>query len=238
MKPFFLSTDHQAACAKELLAAMARRHPRNNFMSDQFATNLLLREGLCFSLKQVQDGMRQLQYDALGVVIKEESGKMGFLWEQTPYIAQARKQTAGESFMPTIHVDIIHIENLDAYKDPLPEHVLQLRNNCAVQVSIPKDLSKKEAKKVAHFIKALINSNTLSAGALWPFTKKRDEFEDDTEEFKGLNSNFSDDDDLDDANDLEDDDDDDRDEDFDDLDDEDNDTLEADDDKSGDKPSP
>lgn len=178
MKPFFMSTDHQVACAQELLAAMARRHPRNNFMSDQFATNLLLREGVCVSLIQVQDGMRKLQHDALGVVIEDESGKMGFLWEQAPYIAQAKKKAAGESFMPTIHVDIIHIDDLNAYQDPLPEHVLQLRDNCAVQVSIPKDLSKKEAKRVLHFMKALINSNSIASADEWPFKDTRDEFDD------------------------------------------------------------
>jgi len=185
MTTFFFATNHQAICAQALLAAMARRHPRHTFMSAQFATNLLLREGESVSLQQVEEGMYQLQREALGVVIEDASGDIGFLWEQAPCVALARKQQADKEFMPTAHVDAVQVETLSAYQDPLPEHVLQLRDNCAVRVSMPSDLDDDEFQRVAHFVMALVDSTFIVAKDSWPFPNppkkivgEEDEFDD------------------------------------------------------------
>ena len=170
MQPFFHDSNHQAACAETLLTAMACRHPRNNFMSARFATNLLLREGESVSIEQVIDGMRQLQHDALGVVVEDEFDNIGFLWEQAPCVAMARKKL-DHSFMPTVHVDTLKVNKLSAYQDPLPEHVLQLRDNCAVRVSMPTNLDDDEFQRVAHFVMALVNSNYSNFADLWPFKR-------------------------------------------------------------------
>lgn len=227
MTTFFFATNHQAICAQALLAAMARRHPRHTFMSAQFATNLLLREGESVSLQQVEEGMYQLQREALGVVIEDASGDIGFLWEQAPCVALARKQQADKEFMPTAHVDAVQVETLSAYQDPLPEHVLQLRDNCAVRVSMPSDLDDDEFQRVAHFVMALVDSNCTNFADLWPFKRTRKDSDDDGE-FKDINTNFIDDneDEFDDIDDNEE---------FDDLGDEDDQELDYIDDKEGDE---
>ena len=190
MSTFFLDTNHSAICAQALLAAMARRHPRHTFVSAQFATNLLLREGESVSLDQVEEGMHQLQRQALGVVVEDESENIGFLWEQAPCVALARKQLA-DQFMPTLHDDVVRVDTLRAYQDPLPEHVLQLRDNCAVRVSMPTDLNDDEFQRVAHFVMALVDSDYTNSAYLWPFNRTREDSADD--EFKDINANFIDD---------------------------------------------
>ena len=172
MSTFFLDTNHSAICAQALLAAMARRHPRHTFVSAQFATNLLLREGESVSLDQVEESMHQLQRQALGVVVEDESENIGFLWEQAPCVALARKQLA-DQFMPTLHDDVVRVDTLRAYQDPLPEHVLQLRDNCAVRVSMPTDLNDDEFQRVAHFVMALVDSDYITVKDSWPFPSAR-----------------------------------------------------------------
>lgn len=231
MRPFFLDTNHHADCAEALLTAMARRHPRNTFMSARFATNLLLREGECVSLEQVQEGMRQLQKEALGLVVEDQLENIGFLWEQAPCVALARKKL-DHQFMPTVHVDTLKIRTLSAYQDPMPEHVLQLRDKCAVRVSMPEDLSEDEIELVTHFVMALVDLDSDIGYRSGAFPSKRKKLEDSNifDDFRRADDGDDDDDEFghmasDDDEDL----DEDRYEDFDDLNDEDDDEQDVDD---------
>ena len=163
-------------CAQALLDAMSRRHPRNKYMSVQFATNLLLREGECYSLAQVKAGFEMMQKAALGVVVRDDNLDMGFEWEQEPCVAYARLHKTDPNFLPTIHVDELQVEDLDAYQDPLPEHVLQLRDNCVVRLSLPNDLEEGEAQKVAYFVMSLVETVFMTDKNFgWPFDNTNEE---------------------------------------------------------------
>lgn len=177
-----INTNQYPLCDKALLSAMARRHPRNTFMSAEFATDLLLREGESVSLEQVQFSMQKLQNDALGLLVKDEQDNMGFLWEQEPSVALARLNMGTDQFLPTIEISNLKVEDLRIYQDPLPEHVLQLRDNCAVRVALPKDLTEEDTQRVVHFVMSLVDSDSIVGTLRWPFPLKRPTKPDDEDE--------------------------------------------------------
>lgn len=144
-------------CAFLLISAMGRNYPLCRNVSRSRAQTILQAEGENFPSDQVVEALRSMSQAGLGNLRWiDGTEEFNFAWALTP-------ATVLESVRSGLSLDAVTADFKPAreddfdmeLEDPLCKHRFQLRRDCVIGLELPENLTKREARMIFKFLKAL-----------------------------------------------------------------------------------
>ncbi len=166
MQPSLLALISANPCAFSVICIFGRTYPRCRNMSSSRVRSILLGEGENYSNEQIVEGLRQMANADLGVLRwNSDADEFTFAWALSPAAVIEMLRTGqsidavssnfGAAGEDDFQMDIV---------DPLQMHKFQLRDGCVIGFELPDNLTKREARKIFKFLKALAYQVPA-----WPF---------------------------------------------------------------------